>query len=430
VIDIKILFVTNSSHSCFGYGVVARNVVKRLRKHGYDVMIAGMQTLGDAIPDSEGNINLPIRFHLLGLDSIERYLSTGEFDVVIGMFDIWVSDWSNIVPTVKKFNLPYIHHTTILSYPLSPYIRIAIQHCDYIVVPSKWNLIPLREAGLDFKSFWISHGVDIEKYKPLKESEKEKIKKELGLEDKFIFLNVCRNKGYGKNFHGIMNAYRLFLQKNPDAIEHTRLLLLTDPEEPEQGNVNLLHLREMLGLQNNVIFVKGKFDPDNPGRLIITSENDPCGFYHFANYRFDEIELRKLYGIADCFVLLSMNESFSLPTLEAQAMKLPCIVPGWEYHGAAEQIRESGAGLFVRIARLELTPLISYVCVPDEQDAALKMEEIYRNEELRKELGEKGRKFAETRTWDKVVEEGWIPLLKKVENDLLTCDYLTGRLGL
>jgi len=142
------------------------------------------------------------------------------------------------------------------------------------------------------------------------------------------------------------------------------------------------------------------------------------------------MELRKLYGIADCFVSLSRCESFSLPVLEAQAMGLPCIVPGWDYHGAAEQIRESGAGLFVRVAALELTPLISYVCVPDEQDAALKMEEIYKNEELRKELGERGRRFAETRSWDKVVEEGWIPLLKRVENDLLTCDYLTGRLGL
>jgi UDP-glucose:(heptosyl)LPS alpha-1,3-glucosyltransferase len=101
---------------------------------------------------------------------------------------------------------------------------------------------------------------------------------------------------------------------------------------------------------------------------------------HFAGVRGD---MAPLYRAADCFVLPSHYEAFSLVTLEAMASGLPVLLS--RVNGAEDCLRDGRNGFFV---------------APNGKDIAAKAEVVCEDAALRRRLGRAARRTALRFTWD------------------------------
>ncbi|MGB2705792.1 MAG: glycosyltransferase [Candidatus Omnitrophota bacterium] len=92
---------------------------------------------------------------------------------------------------------------------------------------------------------------------------------------------------------------------------------------------------------------------------------------------------------ADIFVLPSYSESFGLAVLEAMACRLPVVIT--DRVGIYTDVKEYGAGIVTRC---------------DAGEAAWAIGKLLNDENLRKSMGENGKRLAEERfTWDKVADK-------------------------
>ena len=428
MIKINILWISNSSYGGYGYSIVTKNIVSRIKKHR--VIILGMQTIGKPIEDEFSSINLPINNDPWGSDSLPQYLAAYDIDLLISVIDLWVNQLAYLPQLVQKHRIPWIAHVTINSSPLSPYIHSRVINADKIVAPSKFNLRELQNAGLR-QAVYIPHGVDLKKFHPLKKKEKQKIKEEWGLEDKFIIGIVQRNKGPQKNFPTAFHSLKILLESVPDARKDVIMLILSNPNEIE--GINLLDLTKRADLQNNVRIVK-VLPTDDWKRLRISF--DSKAFYTFPNFKLDEFELNRLYNVFDIHLVPSQGESFGLPVIESMSAGIPNIMAAF---GTGPELIVEGEptprGMLAELVKdksgepyLTSTPLISAISNPSPTSMAECIYKFYTDESFKKECSRNARKFAKKYSWNKIVKEGWIPLLEEF-NRPKPVNYRTGDLG-
>ena len=404
----------------WGYAVVARNLAKGLRDAGHEVIIYGMQTLGKAIPDQYGTINLPVRFTAYGEDILANYVRAYNIDLVITICDLWHKEAQHLPNVIKALGVAWIAHATINSVPLTPMLGTSFKDSEWVIAPSKFCEITMKEGGIN-KVSTIPHGVDLKLFYP-SETERGEMRKRLGLGDKFVLLCVQRNNSLHKNIIGVMNSYRLFLDRNPEAREKSILVMLSDAEEPASGN--LLQARQLLGLKDNVRFIG--FEPTEDWKDI-KMLLEPDGVPHSCHFGFNEGEMRGLYNAADCLINLSSGESFGLPSLESMACGVPQI--GVNFSATPELIEAGKAGLMTPVRAYLPQTTLSNIAIPDLIIAADHIEKMYKDVDARKEYGKNAAEFAKNFSWDKVIPL-WVELIKKVEDAIFTADYANLRLGL
>lgn len=166
----------------------------------------------------------------------------------------------------------------------------------------------LCEAGIDpAKIHSIPNGVDTNRFHPVGLSEKKKIRKTLGIEDKFtvIFTGAFSDR---KNPFLVAKAFRKFSDR--DDIQ----LLLIGPDT-DQGE-------QRAAIQKII----------DEGGSNITLKN-------FVK------NIEEYYKASDLFVLPSNQEGFSNSMLEAQASGLPAVVT--KISGSEDLIKESLNGTFI-----------------------------------------------------------------------------------
>lgn len=106
------------------------------------------------------------------------------------------------------------------------------------------------------------------------------------------------------------------------------------------------------------------------------------------------------YAQADCFLQTSDSEGLSLALLEALAAGLPAVVTHTDYHHPVITQRDTG-----RIALL-----------PDPEAALISaLKELYLNELVRKELGQRGQALVRTRYSHEQMVEKYCTLIQSVE---------------
>ena len=386
----------------------------------------GLQTLGRVISDEYGTLNLPLKFDAFGGDILADYLKAyGPIDVFLTIWDVWLPQASYLPSAVNKFRpqgMSWIHHITILSAPLSPWLHAAVEPADVIVAPSKFNLKVLQDAGLGSKSLHIPHGCDTSIYKPIPET-REELRRELGYEDKFVFLTVGRNKGLQKAWPILFHAFKTMIENRPELKDKVLLHCHTCPDEAEGMRLDLL--RDRVGLRDHVKFTQVR--PTEDWRSItVCNEAHPNAMLHQPNFGLDERGMCCLYNMADCFVLASQGESFSLPTLESMACGLPVVAPN--FSAPVELVNDSKAGLLAKIKTMMTTPLISDTALVDELDLARCMYQMYEDENFRKECSRNAVGFARKLDWKNVVPQ-WLKLLDQVQEAGLKPDYSRGILG-
>ncbi len=190
-----------------------------------------------------------------------------------------------------------VHNTAIRN---NETMQTAFAHSDTIIVTtSNWSRNGFLRSGADpNRVVSIPLGIDPNIYKPLTEPERIALRRQLGWEGCFIFLNIgvmLNNKGMSgllKGFAAIAAGYpqaRLVL-KGTDSLfaskqALTKMLQFMQPDQREKMRQKLGYIGENLSFQ----------------------------------------QLAQLYQAADAYVSPYLAEGFNMPVLEAIACGLPVI---------------------------------------------------------------------------------------------------------
>ena len=169
----------------------------------------------------------------------------------------------------------------------------------WFVTPSHWSKLGLMRSGVPEERIDIvPHGVDTTIFKPLPQGKRDQVRKELGWQDSFVFLNVgamTSNKGILQ----LLTAFGRLVEKHPDALLCLKGMdSLYDSSQLVQQVLAVLDGRLFDLIQDRI-------------RYIGASRS----FHDMAAY----------YQAADAYVSPYMAEGFNLPALEAMACGLPVI---------------------------------------------------------------------------------------------------------
>ncbi len=241
---------------------------------------------------------------------------------------------------------------------------------------------------------WAPHALPAEVFHPIKDDERKQKRKLLipGREDHFLVSWVNRN-AHRKRPADVMWAFKMFLDRLKEEEGHQKatLLMHTDPNDNE--GPNLLHVLDILKLNENVVFSREQLNLD---------------------------DMRVLYGISDAVVNISYAEGFGLGTLEAMMCGKPVIAA--KTGGMTRQVIDhrdgsaNGIPLDIDCKKMvgsQATPYIVEDIVKPESVAEAYWKMYKLGDEGRKELGLKAMRYAHEefnmenliKTWDEGLED-------------------------
>lgn len=245
-----------------------------------------------------------------------------------------------------------------------------LARCQRVLSMGEASLIQLRR---DYKGVLakVPLGVNPGHFYPVPLSEKQRLRRELGLpEQVFVFLMVANNF-WRKGIEYALLSFAQFLAKYRDVAKRCLLYLHTESSE-------VLHeLIKAYDLQQHVR-ISLDFDP----------------------YRspLPESQLAQLYQCADAFFLPSLGEGFGMPVLEAQACGLPLIISD------NSVLREVGgdAALYIRCPGYvggQNADAFVWMRSPDPDHAAELMYRLRTSSGLRERLSAAGLRQASQAGW-------------------------------
>ncbi|WP_448572135.1 glycosyltransferase [Trichothermofontia sp.] len=199
-----------------------------------------------------------------------------------------VTEWGKVTEAMQRaMNL-----TSLKDLTLDPRVTI--------VTPSAWSRTGLVFSGIDPERIVIiPHGFDPAIYHPLPADERQALRRQLGWEDDFIFLNVSvmsNRKGVGL----LLKAFAQIVQRYPQA----KLVL--------KGREAIFGSRQSISRSSRTVLTVAEADRMRPRCQYL---GDTLSFREVAH----------LYQAADVYVAPYVAEGFNLPVLEAAACGLPVI---------------------------------------------------------------------------------------------------------
>lgn len=267
------------------------------------------------------------------------------------------SDW--IQPPSRAKKITTVHDLLILEYPevSHPYIvevqkrrlKWVKKECDMVLTDSVFTKAQVNKIlHIDNSRIEVVYPGISEKFFPASEESKKYIKQKYGLYEDFI-LSVGTLEPR-KNIKTVLDAFEKFMKHQ----------LISTRKRPIE------------------LVIAGKTawgDKINKTKYI-----KPLGFV-------EEKDLPYLYSAASLFVFPSLYEGFGFPVLEAMACGCPVITSD---RGSLKELTSDSA--------LIVDSLVS-------DDIAVKMTQVFVDNNLRENLIQKGKKNAERFNWEKTAGE-------------------------
>jgi len=199
-----------------------------------------------------------------------------------------VTEWGKVTEVMQRA----MGITSLKDMALDPSVTI--------VTPSAWSKTGLVFSGLDpDRIVIIPHGFDPTLYHPLPATERQALRRQLGWEDDFVFLNVSvmsNRKGVGL----LLKAFAQIVDRYPQA----KLVL--------KGREAIFGSRQSIASSSRAVLTVAEADRVRPRCQYL---GDTLSF----------AEVAQLYQAADVYVAPYVAEGFNLPVLEAAACGLPVI---------------------------------------------------------------------------------------------------------
>ena len=221
---------------------------------------------------------------------------------------LWVVWFGSIFrkKVIMKISMMEVDNTEVMM-NRGLFHRIVYKHFDKIVATTSVMMKEFQEYP-SLNTIWvhIPNGVDTDLFHPVNESEKTKLKSQLGLpiSRKIIIFNgiICMRKGIDI----LLSAWQSLKQ---ELNELCPLLLLVGPFESD--------------------IWKYKSETDQlKKRIMVLIKKYPNEVFHFRMKQ----EIEFYYKAADIFVLPSRNEGLPNALLEAMSSGLACIIMENEGH--------------------------------------------------------------------------------------------------
>jgi len=375
------------------YGKNTYNIVKRLKKRGFDVKVVANTGLGGGEPVIYDGIEVYPKIYYFNdawsLHSLSYWCKILKPDLVFQHFDLWVL--GDKLHKALPSGIKYTTYTPIDQYPIIPYMMEDLKHAEINFAMSRFAERLFKEAGISNVAYF-PHGVDTKIYKPLDEETRKEVRKVYGIEeDAFVFLHVGMNFGSRKNIPGLLRAFRKFIDMVKAKPGEVYLVLWSYPfrDEFNPNGEDLTIVWKGLGLDKYIKF--------------------PDGESYFRGVREEEMAL--IYNMADVFVTASMGEGFGLPIIEAMACGKPVI--GTNFSSIPELVK--GCGDLARVAEyISLRLTTGFQAIVDTNHLAELMAKYYNSPSLVKNRGRRCLEKAKQYDWDLVIDKYLVPKLEEI----------------
>jgi D-inositol-3-phosphate glycosyltransferase len=419
---LRILWGSEQPTRPTGYGVVSREICKRLAALGHEVFVMGWDYNGEDFKHEEGwtMVHAGIggygsdKLNSSGLTTLEYNLQRLKPDIYISLIDIWFI--GHAVQSTNRLGIPYLAYLPIDGHPISYKWKDILANLNQPVWMSDFGRSTMQQFVKQFGSSGVGpsdmrdphldrylinagpviyHGVDLDVFKPQNKAKKAEAKKALGVDWDFTFLSVARNTNR-KQIPRLLQALKQVVDRVGDKVG--LILHCGDPTDTMgMGGWPLPDLVKEYGLFENVRF----------------SDNSSNPLHGLSRE-----EMALLYGLADAHVIATGGEGFGIPSAEALACGLPIILPdnstGPELVGSKNE-----RGWLIPQATEIVGPKWGVVMgLVDIDKLADAMTEAYlsHNTALYEEKSRAARTFAEARfDWDTITEQFLTQIEKKVK---------------
>ena len=403
---LNIGILSDSPFLATGYRNQATTLANILSEEGHNVFYFAHAFTGQVIkPGATLEDNRKFNFTIVGQgrepyfrDVIEKYVKDYNINVLIILLDTFMLfDWF--------LRLDLSPAKTIFWYPSDGGSAMPLG-CENILrkVDVPIAMAKFGQAQVDFvhqiKTKYIPHAIDTTKFYPLTEEERNKLRKQWGLQDKFVIGVVARNQGR-KMLDRTIKAMAEYAKLNPNAV----LLLHLDPDDVAQP-FPLVSLVNRYQIQNRVLFTGMKWYKS-----------------------FVDEDMNKVYNLFDIFLLTTSGEGFGIPIIEAMACKIPVLATN--YTTTKELVLDNKAGLGINLAGTDEQENPDVHCneildgtltgswsvergICSIKDTVKKLDFLFNNPEKRKEMGQNGRNAVlEFYDWN-ITKKDWINIVEKL----------------
>ena len=394
--DKKIKLVTISDHPLSPSGVAnqTKYMIEALLKTGrYQVL-----SLGGAVkhnnyepqkiqPYGEDWIVIPVDGYG-NPEQVRSILRTHKPDILWFMTDPRFYEWLWDIDNEIRAHVPMVYYHVWDNFPAPVFNKGFYQSNDVIASISKVTHKIVSEVTDEVENIYLPHAVDSNFFKPMPKEDIENLKKQQGLDGKFIFLWNNRN-ARRKQSGSLIYWFKQFCDKigNDDCI----LIMHTDPSDPY--GQPLEHLMHHFGANNGEIRIsKEKVLPEH---------------------------LSAMYNMADCTINVSDAEGFGLATLESLSCGTPIIAT--MTGGLQEQVTDGenwfGIGIEPSSKALIGSQQVPYIFEDriSGEDVINALEKMYNmSKEEREKLGEAGRQHVHKNYSFEGYQEKWIEVLDSV----------------
>ena len=378
---------SNSPAMPTGYGIATEALVTLLKRDGADVAALsnyGHEGINSTYKTQHGEIPLYARGSEAYSNDVApahhkhwKAINADQPDLMITLYDVWVLN------SKSYDSIPIASWTPIDHNPVPPAVLQWLKKDNVTpLAMSKFGLEQINKVGVE--GHYIPHSIDTKVFKPTDNIGEMSGQEFMGFEDdRFIVGMNAANKASGiihrKAFGENMMAFAMLCRKYPDAI----LYIHTDASSPHGWN--LMALGQLLGIPiDNLAFP------------------DPLAY----RYGMSQETLAGIYSQMDVLLATSYGEGFGVPTVEAQACGVPVIVSN--FAASPELV---GDGWVVSGQPLYDPAQHSFFTIPSVPEIFAALEEAYKRG---KGKSEKAIEFASAFDHEKVWQENWMPVLKKL----------------
>lgn len=260
----------------------------------------------------------------------------------------------------------------------------SVNQFDAIFVPSKENIIALRNSGVDVPIFLVPHGADTEYYNP--NNEKLDLQP---VKDVFTFLSVFKWE-HRKAPEILLDAYWQEFNSQDNVALIIKSYWGDGRKKSDQRTVRdrINHYKQIKGYTDTApIYYTGSLFTDN--------------------------DMKGLYTLSDVFVLPTRGEGVGLPYIEALSSGIPVIATNWG--GQTDFINEDNGYLVdyemeapSKSFESSIAPHFNQIFTdnmkwakPSAESLKKRMREAYENKDVTRAKGLIGRQDMELMSWEK-----------------------------
>ena len=371
-----------------GFGNVLKFIIKYLPKDKYTPVVLGMH-------HNNKKHDLPYKIYSVNLHEeqqkearLKEIIKKEKPDILFILSDVWYMGSIITFLNKNKFlqTIKTVGYMPADAEDHDPHWYEHIHKLDRLVVYNEFGKSVVTKAAPNQEVSIIEHGIDNTVFYPLT-LPKAEVRNLLfenapELNNSFVFLNAGRNQPR-KLLDISMRAFAEFAKDKQNVYLYMHCGI-TD------SHIDVLRMAKLLGIQDNILMTA-----EQHGRINVPIEH-----------------LNVIYNFCDVGLNSGVGEGFGLPNAEHASLGKPQIVPD---HSALTELY-SDCGLLVPANIKYMLPNITTTAkMIIAEDMAEKMELIYKDKELYKELSKKSKaKFTSDRYSWKYITQQWVELFKKL----------------